>query len=370
MNTPAEHGGPKRYRWIRFIWVVYSLFFFFEPIQRHSLRSWILIAIAYPIFLVFYFLPYVVRGWKQKMLVAGMFVLGLVYVPLNPSAIGIFVFAAAALPFCFESTTTVYLLIGVECIGILIQGLLLSIPAWAWGTAIFFTVIVGIANTAFAQERAANAKLLLAQEEVEHLAKVAERERIARDMHDVLGHTLSVIVLKAELAGKLVTRDPERAGREMKDLEEIARRALTEVREAIRGYRSQGLLAEIERTQRTLDAAGVKLRCDSAPPTLTAPEETVLSLILREAVTNIVRHAGASTCLLHFETEQNYHLLTVADDGRGGVIREGNGLRGMRERVEAMGGKFLVVSENGTRLTVGLPVIKLGQMLAGETVAS
>lgn len=368
MNKPVQFADKKRFEWIRYIWVLYSGFFFLDPIHQGTREAWILIAIAYPIFLVLYFLPHVLRGWKQRALVGGMVMLGLVYVPHNWSAAGIFVYAAAALPFCFESSTVIFLLIGAECVSLFAEGLLLHISPWVWGSGIFFSAIVGVANTALAQDRARNRKLRLAQEEVEHLAKVAERERIARDMHDVLGHTLSVIVLKAELAGKLVTLDPERATSEMKDLEAIARRALTEVREAIRGYRSQGLVAEIERTQRTLDAAGVRLECDSLPPSLTAPEETVLSLILREAVTNIVRHAQATHCHLHFETQQSYHLLTVADDGRGGAIQEGNGLRGMRERVEAMGGKFMIEASKGTMLTVELPVMDLRQILAGETV--
>src|SRR5579875_3150713 len=121
------------------------------------------------------------------------------------------------------------------------------------------TVARGAGSIAAGAQKRARQKLQLAQEQIEHLAKVAERERIARDLHDVLGHTLSVVVLKSELAGKLLGTDAERARREIGELEQIARKALGEVREAIRGYRTEGIAAEIARARRALDAAGVRL---------------------------------------------------------------------------------------------------------------
>jgi two-component system, NarL family, sensor histidine kinase DesK len=363
-------SGKSRFWWMRYIWVVYSVFFIIDPIQRRSRFHWMLLAIVYPIFLLLYLAPNFTTGRKQLAAVGGMFLLGMIYVPYNYTAFGIFIFAMATLPFCIESPRTVLLLMGAGSVAILAEGLLLHMSMWTWGGAIFFSVIVGGANTALAQDKAANAKLRLAHEEVEHLAKVAERERIARDMHDVLGHTLSVIVLKAQLAEKLITRDPEKAASEIKDLETIARQALGEVREAIRGYRSEGLAAELERTQRTLDSAGVRLECNSTPPQMSAARETVLSLVLREAVTNIVRHARANRCKVLFSTEGDTHLLLVEDDGCGGIAKEGSGLKGMRERIEAMGGTLTVDSKNGTRLTVYLPTMELKPTPARETVAS
>jgi two-component system sensor histidine kinase DesK len=168
-------------------------------------------------------------------------------------------------------------------------------------------------------------------------------------------------VLKAELAGRLLERDPKRAATEIADVELAARTALAEVREAIGGYRSHGLGAELALARRTLDAAGVRLVCEAeamaALHALQAPEETVLSLALREAVTNIVRHAEATECRLRLETTaEGFHTLLVEDDGRHVVKREGNGLRGMRERVQALGGRFSLQSAGGTRLRVELPI--------------
>ena len=124
-------------------------------------------------------------------------------------------------------------------------------------------VLVGFGNHHWAVAHCAEEKLRLAHDEMEHLAKVAERERIARDMHDVLGHTLSLITLKSELARKLVDRDPERAKQEMQDVENTSRAALADVREAIRGYRTEGIFAELARARAALETAGVTVECDT-----------------------------------------------------------------------------------------------------------
>jgi two-component system sensor histidine kinase DesK len=220
-----------------------------------------------------------------------------------------------------------------------------------------FPLIVGGGNIFFAERNRMNRQLRKANEEMEHLAKVAERERIARDLHDVLGHTLSVITLKSELAGKLLDRDPARAGREIREVEQISRQALSDVRDAIRGYRSQGLVAELAQAKSTLETAGLTVRCDAATTVeLQAIQESVLSLAVREAVTNIVRHAQAHTCRVRLEQHNGSCRLEIQDDGRGSSNGEGNGLRGMRERVEMLGGTLDRDAENGTRLTITLPL--------------
>jgi two-component system, NarL family, sensor histidine kinase DesK len=201
-----------------------------------------------------------------------------------------------------------------------------------------------------------NRKLRKANEEIEHLAKLAERERIARDLHDVLGHTLSVITLKSELAGKLMERDPQRAAKEIGEVEQISRQALSEVRDAIRGYRAQGLASELALAKSTLETAGVSVQCDAATTVkLPAMQESVLSLAVREAVTNVVRHAQARTCRLRVEQHNGSCRLEIHDDGCGSSNGEGNGLRGMRERVEMLGGTLDRSTESGTTLTITLP---------------
>jgi two-component system sensor histidine kinase DesK len=238
-----------------------------------------------------------------------------------------------------------------------IEGFLLHLSLWTIFYAAVFPLIVGGSNIFFAERNRMNRKLRKANEEIEHLAKVAERERIARDLHDVLGHTLSVITLKSELAGKLIERDPERAGKEIGEVEQISRKALSDVRDAIRGYRSQGLVAELAQAKCTLETAGLTVQCDAATTMkLPAVQESVLSLAVREAVTNVVRHARARTCRMRLEQQNGSCRLEIHDDGLGISNGEGNGLRGMRERVEMMGGTLQRTTESGTTIIITLPL--------------
>ena len=180
----------------------------------------------------------------------------------------------------------------------------------------------------FRYRKRANAKLKLAQDEVAHLAKVAERERIARDLHDVLGHTLSVIVLKSELAAKLFDRDSERAKTEILQVEQIGRDALSEVRKAIGGYRAASLGEEFARAKETLETAGVKAQCEVAGSKLAPVQEALLALAVREAVTNVVRHASASHC--HVAAVRRCQRLASSHRRRwrGGACQEGERLAG------------------------------------------
>lgn len=197
--------------------------------------------------------------------------------------------------------------------------------------------------------------------ELNRLAKVSERERIARDLHDVLGHTLSLIALKTELAGRLLSQnsDAERARAEMADVENISRQALVDVQQTILGDRAETLEEEFERASSTLRTAGIEVDCLRERLTFDPVRESVLGFALREAVTNIVRHSRASTCQIRLQQSAQECLLEVQDDGGGGALqdgqREGEGLRGMRERVEAIGGSVRRDVSTGTRLSIRLP---------------
>lgn len=348
-------------RWFDLIWLVYSAFFFIEPIARKSGRYWLEFAGVYLLFLALYVGIIQIRSRRVVLiLLAAMGVLGAAYYPFNGGASGMFIYVAAFAPFITESLALcIGAFVAVSSV-VMAEGLLLHMSPWSWGFTVFLAIAVGSANLVVGQRMRANQRLSLAHEEIAHLAKVAERERIARDLHDVLGHTLSVVVLKSELAGKLMDRNPERARKEIAEVEQIARAALGEVRQAIRGYRAEGLTAELEHARVVLDAAGIALNSPSQVPALRAAEETVLSLIVREAVTNIVRHARASQCSVRLSADEGCTSLLIEDDGIGGVRQEGNGLRGMRERVESLGGALQIQSARGTQLKIEIPAQALG----------
>jgi two-component system sensor histidine kinase DesK len=212
--------------------------------------------------------------------------------------------------------------------------------------------------------------LIRAHEEAERLAAVAERERIARDLHDLLGHTLSVIVLKSELAAKLADRDPARAAAEIREVEQISRQALAEVRRAVHGYRGERLETELASGRRALEAAGVSLVTEGHidPSALGADEERALALALREAFTNVVRHARATTCRVDLGRDAGRVRLTVSDNGIGGASPEGAGLAGMRSRLAAVGGGLRRGAGPGMCLVLEVPA--RAQTSSGALAAS
>jgi len=345
-----------------FNWAIFSVFyfgfFFIDPIASHfSPVKWLFTILGTIAFLLLYFGLFWVSKRRALLHVLGMVVLGVAYTPYNGGANTFCIFAAACSPFLVETEwDAIKIVLAVEVV-VLLTWRVFHQSLWFLIFTVGLSLVIGASNIHFAQRMRANRRLLRAQEEIEQLAKVAERERIARDLHDVLGHTLSVIALKSELAGKLMDRDPARAGKEIGEVEEISRQALSDVRDAIRGYRAQGLAAELARAKSTLETAGLTVQCDAASTVqLPAMQESVLSLAVREAVTNVVRHAGARTCRLQLEQQNGSCRLEIQDDGRGSSALEGNGLRGMRERVEMLGGTLDRTSAGGTTLTITLPV--------------
>ncbi len=211
-------------------------------------------------------------------------------------------------------------------------------------------------------------ELRAAREEIARLAVVNERLRIARDLHDLLGHSLSLITLKSELAGRLVSVAPERAVNEIHDIENVARTTLQEVREAVTSYRQPTLASELHAAQELLSAAGIAYRNESDEQTLAdlSPGiEAVLSWTIREGVTNVIKHSRAQQCWVkiwrdaqqvHGEIKDNGHSI-VADSP---AIQAGNGLRGLRERVAALGGQIETSSspEKGFSLHVSIPLVQ------------
>jgi two-component system, NarL family, sensor histidine kinase DesK len=348
----------KDHGWSPLLWVVYLGFFFVQPIADHvSLKLWLLDGMGAAVFLVLYFGLFFLEYPLALGHIAGMVLLGLLYQPINSGACTFFIFAAAMLPFCVATQAEAWIGLGTISAIAAIQGWVLHLDRWTLFFSSMFPMFIGAGNTFFAERNRMNRRLRKANEEIEHLATVAERERIARDLHDVLGHTLSVITLKAELAGKLMHRDPQRAGKEIREVSDISRQALSDVRDAIRGYRAKGLAAELALAKSTLETAGLTVQCDAATTIkLPAMQESVLSLALREGVTNVVRHAKAHSCRLRLEQQNGSCRLEIEDDGLGSASTEGNGLRGMRERVEMLGGTLRRSNESGTRLTITLPL--------------
>jgi two-component system sensor histidine kinase DesK len=325
------------------------------------LKEWLLTVAATLVFLTMYFGLFWVKPPITYILLACMATMGMALGPLNQGASVFIIFTSSFIPWVLGTSKRAFAALA-GLIGLLgIDVLLFHPPPGFWLTSLVVVLGVGVSNIHFAEKNRADYKLRMAQGEVEHLAKIAERERIARDLHDVLGHTLSVIIVKSTLAGKLVEKYPEKARSEIADIEKVSREAMAEIRNTLRGYSTYKLSEEIQRAESALSSAGVTLQSESADINMTPAQESVVALILREAITNVVRHAQARNCRLRLAANNGDCVLEIEDDGRGGSLLEGNGLRGMRERVEALGGTITRDMSAGTKLTFEFPLTANGK---------
>jgi two-component system sensor histidine kinase DesK len=348
--------GVRRLDWQPYAWLVYSIPYLIASFQLA--RSWgdtAAMLAGYAVFLVAYLASYMVRGPRVVWLMLVADLLAVLFIPRNPGAGSFLIYAAAMVANGFAPKRAVWVLAAQVLVGTAVTAAI-GWPAWYYLMAAVISALIGAVTIQAATTEAGNAKLRLAQAEVERLAKMAERERIARDLHDVIGHTLSLVVLKTELAQKLIARDAVRAAAEMADVERIARDGLAEVRQAITGYRSAGLADELEHVRESLVAAGIQATIEAGTVPLAPAQETALSLALREAATNVIRHAAATSCHIRFYAQDSSVLMEVADNGRGGDAPFGNGLTGMRERIQALGGVLKRESDHGTRLLIKLPI--------------
>jgi two-component system sensor histidine kinase DesK len=186
-----------------------------------------------------------------------------------------------------------------------------------------------------------------------------ERLRFARDLHDLLGHTLSVIVVKAEVVRRVAVADPLAAAAQATEIEQIGRQALVEIREAVTGYREGGLVEELDRARASLRDAGIEPTVRTSGQPLPAPVDALLTWAVREGVTNVIRHSRARTCRIEVGRNGSRAYTEIVDDGTGpGRSSAGNGLRGLTERMAAVGGTVAAGSATGAgyRLSVDLPL--------------
>ena len=359
----ALTNALRGYGWGPWVYLGFLVFPIASPFLNPAATAWnwLTTAACIACFLPLHFWSFAKVGRPRLFAAAGMTAIGAVGLifGLNSGASAFLIYAAANIGHLGRPRLAV---LGIVILMAVAFGffLLSYVPlfpdrVWAFAPAFVFIPIIG-AITVFEVERAmSNARLNLAHGEVERLAVIAERERIGRDLHDLLGHTLSMITLKSQLARKLTVSDPAAAAREMQEVETISRDSLKQVRQAVGGYRAKGLSAEVAHAERALKWAEIACEVRTDAVALPPRHETALALALREGVTNIIRHSGATRVSGRLASRPGDVTLTLTDNGRGGGA-EGNGLAGIRERIEHLGGSFHRSNHDGTTLTVCLPV--------------
>ncbi len=313
--------------------------------------------LAMAVFLPVYFAAYRTTGFRSLLCMLAMAGIGYALLPFNAFANAYTIYAVGFAAMLGGSLWVRLAWAAAMLAGLLFEIVALQYPAFVFLITLIVSVAVFFGNHHFVESTRKRAELKLSHDEVRRLATVAERERIGRDLHDLLGHTLSLVALKSELAGKLLRRDPDAAHREIVEVTRVAREALAQVRAAVTGIRAAGIAAELVSAKLLLETDGIGFDAAAAVRmleaalqdggALPASVETALALTLREAVTNIQRHAHARTARVEFVIEAGEAVLRIVDDGRGGAISPGNGLSGMRERIEALGGRLRIDSKKG-----------------------
>ena len=370
--TPAPDSAAARAMqrgksaWTDAVHLLWSAWVFVVPVWNDdgwSTRWVVTTLVSYPLFLMLYYRCITGPRAQVRAGALALVLLSMSLLPWYPSGLTYFIYG------CVMLCTSVgrfraYLgwLVGLNIV-LLAETSLLGYPWQAVFSIPLTSFIIGIIIKAEHASEEKDAQLRLSHEEVRRLAATAERERIGRDLHDLLGHTLSLITLKLELSRKLFDRDHAAARREVEEAEKVARHALAEVRSAVSGIHATDLAAELASARLLLESSGVCMEYEPPPSDLPEDTERGLSLILREAATNVARHAAASCAKVDFVREPASVRMRIHDNGRGGIGGDGNGLRGMRERVRSLGGTLEISSplRGGTTLLVvaPLPVLRL-----------
>ena len=353
------------------VWLVYLVFFVLGPIVAGDARELLRTATLLALFLPLYFWTCRRQGWVILPALALMVGFGYYGCQTNLGAANFFVYSAA-LAARLGTRQRTLLWLGVVLVVQASTTLYLGPLTLYMVPMLVITVLIAFLCLHQETVEQKNEELRQSREEVTRLAKIAERERIARDLHDLLGHSLSLVVLKSQLAGRLLRREgvneESRAATEIAELEKIARQALQEVRTAVAGWKSAGLLAEIASGAMACEAAGQRFERDGVaaetlaelPPLL----EGAMAMALREAITNVLRHAEATTCRVRLETTADLFRLEIEDDGRGLPSVPGLGGQGMsniRQRVAQLGGEATWLSAPGGGTLVRLELPRQGQ---------
>jgi len=368
-GAPVDEGrvsGPRRWG-LMFagIWLFYLLSPLAAAWDRHDVRGWVGI-VATLLFAAVYLTVFVRMRWRRTgapfraplrpaqgvAIVLVMIALGVVMcLAIGQKGEAAAVYVAVVCVMCLQTRWAWLVSVTVAVAAYLAT---LWVPGWHRDEGILFgTLVATLAIWGISQSINRNIEVLAVREENARLALEDERNRFARDLHDILGHSLTVITVKAELANRLVDVDLERAKAELDDLERLSRDALADVRRAVEGYRELTLPGELARARTALTAAEITADLPNSTDDVPSDRRELFAWTVREGITNVIRHSGATRCTVLL----GEHEVEVRDDGRGpGNAGAGHGLTGLRERAAALGGTVVTSSlQPGFSLKVVVP---------------
>jgi len=336
-----------------------NLIFYIIPLfnVRFALWQYVSMVAALLLFLLCYFWAYRCNRKEMHWPIVGIVVVAALITQVNPGSISMFAYAGFFIGYAYPLRR--FLLLMALLIALLVTLDLTLTIHWnlflIMGVPIVLAVsLLGRAEQAKQRHRLAE---LQSEDEIKQLATMVERERIGRDLHDILGHTLSSIILKADLAEKLLARQhTDAAQQQLTELSQIARDALSQVRQSVSGYKHQGLTAEVAKLLNRLRDAGFQALLIGDMPQLDNRRETALILALTELATNVIRHSNGDCCQLSFDQQDKLLHINLHDNGNVTKVTEGNGIKGLRERLAAIGGQLTTTYTDGFNAAIQLPL--------------
>ncbi|NRA84337.1 MAG: sensor histidine kinase [Gammaproteobacteria bacterium] len=307
-------------------------------------------------FLVCYFRAYWCQGRQLVFCIVALSLIGVAMAEINWGASVFFVFSAVCCSFLNTKRNSLIAL-GCVILFIILYSVITDKSSYFWIPSILFSTIITLMTIHQVELDKTNQALKISQQQIQALATTAERERISRDLHDLLGHSLSVITLKAELAGKMIDKniDIEQVRAEIKAVEQLSRETLAQVRGAVTGYNQATIAVELLQAKVATDAANIELI--SQLETLEMPQhiESQLALIIREAITNVVRHADTTKVWVNLTVNEQKLVLRIKDQGKITHHNTNAGINNMRERIDKLGGKMHLSTEPTTEFIFTLP---------------
>jgi len=352
---------PPDIGYLPYVWLSYlGMFFLSYFFQTLTIEQIIISIVCVVAFLVLYFRAYWVAEQQMYFYITAIWLIGFILATINLFGAGTFYVYAAAFCTQFNKSKTGFIVLAV-LIGItIISGLLFNVSPHIYISGSFFALIIGASNIFMEEMAKKNRQIKASQEEIKKIATSAERERIARDLHDLIGHTFSVINIKSQLAQKLMTHDTAKALQEIQEIEKISRSSLSQVREVVSDYRQRDLATELSQARILLDSLDIQVTEHIRPIDeiqLNTETNTSMAYIVRELTTNIMRHSQATECTLKLESDDQYITLSIKDNGKVKDFKTGSGLKGIRERAEQVAGHVNFKVDQGFVATIKLPII-------------
>lgn len=344
------------------LYLLYLGFFYFRWIyQPPGLVEALVSIVAMTGFILLYVIAHRRMDWTLPVVAVLATVLGFTFIPTNMGGAVYVAFAGAMLARWPDIRWRLGMLaaLAIAVIGV---GLAMNMPLYFIAAVLLFSGLAAGGAAMAARRERQDAASDEQQAQAAVMGAEAERRRIARDLHDLLGHTLSVVALKADLANRLYDSDPERARTELSEIQSISREALAEVREAVTGLKGRDLAQAVAEARARLEAAGLSVVTDLPDDLPLEPAAAAtLAMVVREGATNILRHAGAGRAEIRVALDAGSVDLVIEDNGRGGADPDGGGLSGLAARLAEAGGDLsLDRTGPGTRLTARLPLTESG----------